>query len=145
MMTRNLDTEDGIVNGTFGTIANIVPIAGCGLTTVKLIGLELDNPTAGQKFRRKIPGATDDLVYIESRTTSLEGLRIIDFEQKKIYADPNVTTAMENMSHASFQSTRPLLHFVKSAEHAGPTLTVVHHNAEGLPPHIEDLKSHHKL
>ncbi|KAJ8406862.1 hypothetical protein AAFF_G00291380 [Aldrovandia affinis] len=65
MVTRNLDTEDGIVNGTFGTIANIVPIAGCGPTTVKLIGLQLDNPTAGQKFRRKIAGATDDLVYIE--------------------------------------------------------------------------------
>ncbi|KAJ8361820.1 hypothetical protein AAFF_G00418700 [Aldrovandia affinis] len=199
MVTRNLDTEDGIVNGTFGTIANIVPIAGCGPTTVKLIGLQLDNPTAGQKFRRKIAGATDDLVYIErfeeqmskrgvvrrqfpmklafgctahkvqgmtmksavvclkrvfesgmayvalSRTTSLEGLRIIDFEEKKIYADPNVTTAMENMSHASFRSTRPLLHFVKSAEHAAPTLTVVHHNAEGLPPHMEDLKSHHEL
>ncbi|KAJ8358088.1 hypothetical protein AAFF_G00035080 [Aldrovandia affinis] len=199
MVTRNLDTEDGIVNGTFGTIANIVPIAGCGPTTVKLIGLQLDNPTAGQKFRRKIAGATDDLVYIErfeeqmskrgvvrrqfpmklafgctahkvqgmtmksavvclkrvfesgmayvalSRTTSLEGLRIIDFEEKKIYADPNVTTAMENMTHASFRSTRPLLHFVKSAEHAAPTLTVVHHNAEGLPPHMEDLKSHHEL
>ncbi|KAJ8379112.1 hypothetical protein AAFF_G00231170 [Aldrovandia affinis] len=55
MVTRNLDTEDGIVNGTFGTIANIVP---------RWMSLDC-NWWAGQKFRRKIAGATDDLVYIE--------------------------------------------------------------------------------
>ncbi|KAJ8414826.1 hypothetical protein AAFF_G00023490 [Aldrovandia affinis] len=80
MVTRDLDIEDGIVNGTFGTIANIVTTTQYGPTTVKQIGLELDNPTAGQKFRRKIQA-----------------------------------------------------------------LTVVHHNAERLPTHIEDLKSHHEL
>ena len=199
MVIRNLDIEDGIVNGTFGTIANIVTTTEDGPRTVKLIGLQLDNPTAGQKFRRKIQGAADNLVYVEkfeesmskrgvvrrqfpmklafgctahkvqgmtmesavvslkrvfepgmayvalSRTTSLQGLRITDFEEKKIYADPNITTAMETMSHASFQSARPLLHFVKSMDHTGPTLTIVHHNTQGLPSHIEDIRSHHEL
>ena len=65
MLTRNLDVEDGLVNGTFGTIANIVTTEKSGETTVKLVGLQLDNPTAGRKFRQKIKGASDDLVYIE--------------------------------------------------------------------------------
>ena len=201
MVIRNLDIEDGMVNGTFGTIANIVMTSETDRPRpVTLIGLELDNPTAGQKLRKKIRGPTDNLVYVEkfeentsirgvvrrqfpmklafgctahkvqgmtmksavvclkrvfehgmayvalSRTTSLQGLKIINFDEKKIYADPSITAAMDNMSHASFQSTRPLMHFVKSADHtAGETLTIVHHNVEGLPSHVDDLKCHHEF
>ncbi|XP_077367827.1 uncharacterized protein LOC144011878 [Festucalex cinctus] len=195
MVLRNLDVEDGLVNGTFGTIGNIVQSA----SKVTLLGLRLDNPEAGQKFHKKILGPTDNLVYIErseenlckkgvvrrqfpmklafgctahkvqgmtmssavvslkrvfepgmayvalSRTTSLQGLKIIDFDESKIYANPNVTTAMDSMKHASFQSTRPLLYFSKMPQSAFPTLTIVHHNTEGLSSHMEDLKSHHEL
>ncbi|KAE8296906.1 ATP-dependent DNA helicase PIF1 [Larimichthys crocea] len=65
MILRNLDVEDGLVNGTFGTIANIVTGQQDGQTTVTMIGLQLDNPTAGQRFRKKIQGQSDNLVYIE--------------------------------------------------------------------------------
>ncbi|XP_070814299.1 uncharacterized protein [Chaetodon trifascialis] len=199
MVIRNLDVEDGIVNGTFGTITNIV-MTECGATAVKLIGLQLDNPTAGQKFRKKILGPSDNSVYIErseenviskkgvvrrqfpiklafactahkvqgmtmtsavvclkrvfepgmayvalSRTTSLQGLTITDFDEKKIYADPAIKTALENMNVASFQSARPLLTFFKSMDQTPKALTVIHHNTQGLPSHIVDLKAHHEL
>lgn len=191
MLIRNLDVEDGLVNGTFGSVAHIVTRSHKERVTVRLIGLKLDDPTAGLKKKGKV----DNLVYIErfeeqlsrkgvvrrqfpmwlafgctahkvqgmtmksavvslkrtfgagmayvalSRTTSLEGLKIVDFAEKKIYADPEVTAAMENMRQASFQSTRPLLH-LHSLNHRGATLTVVHHNVEGLPCHIMDTKCH---
>ncbi|XP_059203438.1 uncharacterized protein LOC131982826 isoform X1 [Centropristis striata] len=199
MVIRNLDIEDGMVNGTFGTIGNIVTTTEHGQTVVKVIGLELDNHKAGQKFRKKIQGAEDNLVYVErfeesmsrrgvvrrqfpmklafgctahkvqgmtvdsavvslkrifepgmayvalSRTTSLQGLRIINYEEQKIYADPKITTAMETMSHASFESARPLLHYVKTADHTGPTLKIVHHNCQGLPSHMDDIRTHHEF
>lgn len=198
MVTRNIDVEDGVVNGTFGTIRNIA-MSLKDPTHVKFIGLDLDNPVAGQRFQKKILGPTDRLVYIEkieepmskrgvvrrqfplklafgctvhkvqgmtvtsavvslknifepgmsyvalSRTTSLQSLRITHFEEKKIYADPNITTAMARMTCASFQFSRPLLHFLNSPVNMGSTLIVVHHNTQGLPSHIEDIKCHHEL
>ncbi|KAL3967234.1 protocadherin Fat 1/2/3 [Sarotherodon galilaeus] len=199
MIIRNLDVEDGLVNGTFGTITNIVTATQDGPKTVKLIGLMLDNQNSGQKFRRKIQGSSDNLVYIEkceectskkgvvrgqfpmklafactahkvqgmtmesavvclkrvfepgmayvalSRTTSLKGLYITDFEEKKIYADPAITDALKNMRHASFENARPLLQFLKSVVPTVPTLTIIHHNAQGLPTHMEDMRCHHEL
>uniref|UniRef100_A0A671TM37 ATP-dependent DNA helicase n=2 Tax=Sparus aurata TaxID=8175 RepID=A0A671TM37_SPAAU len=197
MLIRNLDVEDGLVNGTFGTISNIVIREPGG---VKMIGLLLDNPTAGQRFRKKILGPSDNSVYIErseenlsnkkgvvrrqfpmklafactahkvqgmtmpsavvclkrifesgmayvalSRTTSLQGLTILDFDEKKIYADPKIKTALESMPHASFQSCRPLLTLLKSVQENPKVLTIVHHNTQGLPCHMVDLKAHHEL
>lgn len=161
MVIRNLDVENGIVNGTFGTIANIATDEQSGQLTVRLIGLKLDSPNAGQKFRLKIQGASDNLVYIErsekrlckkgvvrrqfpmklafactahkvqgmtmqsavvslkrlfesgtsyvalSRTTSLQGL-YTDFDGKQIYADPEITAVLGNMTQASFQRARPM-------------------------------------
>ncbi|XP_032445815.1 uncharacterized protein LOC116736996 [Xiphophorus hellerii] len=195
MIIRNLDVEDGLVNGTFGTIADIVTSTKDGKSSVKLIGLKLDNALAGHT--KKIQGKPDGFVYIErfeeqssvkgvvrrqfpirlafgctahkvqgmtmksavislkrifepgmayvalSRTTSLEGLKIIDFDESKIYADENIRAAMESMRPASFLHTRPLLHF-KSGD-KGETLTIVHHNVEGLVCHSEDMKQHHEL
>uniref|UniRef100_A0AAY4BKL5 ATP-dependent DNA helicase n=1 Tax=Denticeps clupeoides TaxID=299321 RepID=A0AAY4BKL5_9TELE len=164
MLIRNLDVEDGLVNGTFGTIANIVTTTTeDGKPYVKVIALQLDNPTAGSKRKSK-----DNSVYVErleeqtsiksvtrlqfpmklafgctthkvqgmtltsavvclkrtfepgmayvalSRTTSLEGLRIVNFDESKVYADENIRTAMESMTRASFLDTSPLLHFVQS-------------------------------
>ncbi|KAL4007992.1 hypothetical protein ACER0C_001844 [Sarotherodon galilaeus] len=199
MIIRNLDVEDGLVNGTFGTITNIVTTTQDGPKTVNLIGLTLDNQNSGQKFRRKIQGSSDNLVYIEkceestskkgvlrrqfpmklafactahkvqgmtmesavvclkrvfepgmayvalSRTTSLKGLYITDFDERKIYADPAITDALKNMRHASFENARPLLQFLKSVVPTVPTLTIIHHNAQGLPTHMEDMRCHHEL
>lgn len=50
MIIRNLDVEDGLVNGTFGTITNIVTATQDGPKTVKLT---LDNQNSGQKFHQK--------------------------------------------------------------------------------------------
>uniref|UniRef100_A0AAY4BQU8 ATP-dependent DNA helicase n=1 Tax=Denticeps clupeoides TaxID=299321 RepID=A0AAY4BQU8_9TELE len=148
MLIRNQDVEDGLVNGTFGTIANIVTTTTeDGKPFVKLIALQLDNLTAGSKHKSK-----DNLVYIErleeqtsiksvaqlqfpmklafgctthkvqgmsltsaviclkwtfepgmayvalSLTTSLEGLRIVNYDESKVYADENIRTAMESMT-----------------------------------------------
>ncbi|XP_074549060.1 uncharacterized protein LOC141807175 [Halichoeres trimaculatus] len=199
MLIRNLDVEDGLVNGTFGTISNIVT-DNRAPSGVKLLGLQLDNLTAGQTLRKKLLGPSDNLVYLErseesigkkggvvrrqfplklafactahkvqgmtvtsavvslksvfqpgmayvalSRTTSLAGLTVTDFDEKKIYADPDIMTALEHMRSASFQSATPLLHHLKWTEQPGTTVTIVHHNAQGLPSHIVDLRAHHEL
>ncbi|XP_028298421.1 uncharacterized protein LOC114460697 [Gouania willdenowi] len=196
MLTRNLNVEDGLVNGTFGTIATIVTHRQ-NPKDVRLLGLQLDNPTAGQTLRKKLMGPSDDLVYIErseenigtkggvvrrqfplklafactahkvqgmtvtsavvslkrifqpgmayvalSRTTSLQGLSIIDFDEKKIYADPAITSALQQMRSASFKSVTPLLHLTERPEAA---VTIVHHNTQGLPSHMVDLRVHHEL
>ncbi|XP_030003880.1 uncharacterized protein LOC115428797 [Sphaeramia orbicularis] len=199
MVTRNLDVEDGIVNGTFGTIRHIGTNTQSAIHTVCVIGLELDNPRAGQKFRKKIQGASDNLVYIErneenmtkkgvvhqlfpiklafactahkvqgmtmqravvslkyvfesgmgyvalSRTTLLQGLHIVDYNENKIYADPLITAALQNMPRASFHTVTPLLEHFKTTDPVVQTLKIIHHNTEGLESHIVDIKSHHEL
>ncbi|KAL1268497.1 hypothetical protein QQF64_033860 [Cirrhinus molitorella] len=65
MVTKNLDLEHGIVNGCFDKIANIVTKTKDGIATVQMLGLQLDNPNAGQKHRKKVGGEEDVLVYIE--------------------------------------------------------------------------------
>ncbi|XP_053360312.1 ATP-dependent DNA helicase PIF1-like [Clarias gariepinus] len=197
MVTRNLDVEDGIVNGSFGKVATIVTTTKDGIATVQRLGLQLDNPNAGQKHRKKGQGEDDVLVYIErseenlrkgvvrrqfpiklayactahkvqgmtmqsavvslkkifepgmayvalSRTTSLSGLHITDFDEKKIYANPEITISLQNMKKANLEGVMPLLHQVKEASH-DHTFTIVHHNTEGLASHIEDVRCHHEL
>ncbi|XP_062373231.1 tripartite motif-containing protein 5-like [Sardina pilchardus] len=65
MLIRNIDVEDGLVNGSFGKIGKIVYQVQNGKTDVKMIGIELDDPNAGQRHRNKVPGRSDNLVYIE--------------------------------------------------------------------------------
>jgi exonuclease III len=71
-------------------------------------------------------------------------LHIIDFDEKKIWADPQITAALESMKTASLDSVMPLLKFRETAAQA-QTLTIVHHNTQSLPAHIQDLKRHHEL
>ncbi len=42
-----------------------------GIATVQMLGLQLDNPNAGQKHRKKVRGEEDVLVYIERSEENL--------------------------------------------------------------------------
>ncbi|KAI4903609.1 hypothetical protein NFI96_001694 [Prochilodus magdalenae] len=162
MLTRNIDVEDGLVNGSFGKVAKIIMKA-CN-TVVQNIGLKLDNADAGKKQGNRVPSGSDNVVYIEreeeslrkkgtvrrqfpiklafactthkvqgmttrsavvslkkvfepgmayvavSRTTSLSGLHITDFDEKKIYCDPEISAALEIMPKADLHAIQPLLH-----------------------------------
>ncbi len=79
-----------------------------------------------------------------SRTTSLHGLHITDFEDKKIYADPAITASLQSMRRARVEEIMPLLQHVKENRQER-TLTLVHHNTEGLASHMEDIRCHHEL
>ncbi|KAI4879221.1 hypothetical protein NFI96_027864, partial [Prochilodus magdalenae] len=169
MLTRNIDVEDGLVNGSFGKVAKIITQTCNSVPVVQMIGLELDNTDAGRKHRGK---ASDNIVYIEraeeslkkkgtvrrqfpiklafactthkvqgmttrsavvslkkvfepgmayvalSRTTSLSGLHITDFDEKKIYCDPEISAALENMPKADLRFIQPLLHTVEAPKQA---------------------------
>ncbi len=65
MLPRNIDVEDGLVNGTFGNVAKNYSSNSRWVPVVQLIGLHLDNVTAGQKHRNKSPDGDDNIVYIE--------------------------------------------------------------------------------
>ncbi|KAG1927220.1 ATP-dependent DNA helicase PIF1 [Pimephales promelas] len=195
MLTRNIDVQDGLVNGSFAKVASTTQTRD---GYVQLIGLHLDNVTAGQKHRNKAPDGDDNIVYIErseeplkrkgtvrrqfpmklafactihkvqgmttdravvslkhifesgmayvalSRTTSLNGLHITDFDEKKIFCDPEISASLENMPKADFHSIQPILHIVQDPN-LNSALKIIHHNTEGLECHMEDLKCHHEL
>ena len=196
MITRNIDVEDGLVNGTFGRIVQIVTGEKDGAVYTKMLGLELDNENAGQRYRGKTSGGPDHVVYIErveeklkhairrqfpiklafactihkvqgmttstavvslkkcfehgmayvalSRVTSLAGMHIIDMDESSIHANPEITAALESMTHVSFEDIMPLAHSTQTLNRPD-TLTIIHHNTEGLGSHINDLKCHHEL
>ena len=62
----------------------------------------------------------------------------------KIYANPEITGAIETMRQVNLDDMMPLLH-IKQTLSRPDTLTIVHHNTEGLPSHVNDIKSHHEL
>ncbi|CAI5689169.1 unnamed protein product [Oreochromis niloticus] len=195
MLTRNLDTLNGLVNGAFGILVKVVRSENDG-HIIKL-GLRMDNRQP-MRHNRSANAASDDLVYIEraeeslkfkgavrrqfpvklafactihktqglttqtavvsmknifepgmayvalSRVTSLSGLYLQDLDEKKIYANPEVTAALQTMRQASVEEMMPLLQVRETASRPD-TLTLIHHNTEGLPSHISDIKSHHEM
>nr|XP_024656749.1 ATP-dependent DNA helicase PIF1-like isoform X2 [Maylandia zebra]XP_024656956.1 ATP-dependent DNA helicase PIF1-like isoform X2 [Maylandia zebra] len=195
MLTRNLDTLNGLVNGAFGILVKVVRSENDG-HIIKL-GLRMDNRQP-MRHNRSANAASDDLVYIEraeeslkfkgavrrqfpvklafactihktqglttqtavvsmknifepgmayvalSRVTSLSGLYLQDLDEKKIYANPEVTAALQTMRQASVEEMMPLLQVRETASRLD-TLTLIHHNTEGLPSHISDIKSHHEM
>uniref|UniRef100_A0AAZ1XJ54 ATP-dependent DNA helicase n=1 Tax=Oreochromis aureus TaxID=47969 RepID=A0AAZ1XJ54_OREAU len=165
MLTRNLDTLNGLVNGAFGILIKVVRSENDG-HIIKL-GLRMDNRQS-VRSNRSANAASDDLVYIEraeeslkfkgavrrqfpvklafactihktqglttqtavvsmknifepgmayvalSRVTSLSGLYLQDLDEKKIYANPEVTGALQTMRQASFEEMMPLLQSLTS-------------------------------
>ncbi len=109
-------------------------------TAHKVQGMTMENAVVSLK---KIfePG----MAYVAlSRTTSLRGLHITDFNEKKIYADATVTASLESMTRASFDGIMPLLQHLREND-LDQTLKIIHHNTEGLSSHIEDIRCHHEL
>ncbi len=81
-----------------------IKLAYYACTAHKVQGMTMENAVVSLK---KIfePG----MAYVAlSRTTSLRGLHITDFNEKKIYADATVTASLESMTRASFDGIMPL-------------------------------------
>uniref|UniRef100_A0AAZ1XPI0 ATP-dependent DNA helicase n=1 Tax=Oreochromis aureus TaxID=47969 RepID=A0AAZ1XPI0_OREAU len=140
MLTRNLDTLNGLVNGAFGILIKVVRSENDG-HIIKL-GLRMDNRQP-MRHNRSANAASDDLVYIERAEESLK-FKGADLDEKKIYANPEVTAALQTMRQASVEEMMPLLQVRETASRPD-TLTLIHHNTEGLPSHISDIKSHHEM
>lgn len=158
MVTRNLDVEYRLVNGCFSKIANIVTETKDGISTIQMLGLQLNSPNAGKKHRRRVQDEEDNLVYIGrseehlskgavrrqfpikldyactahkvqgmtlqnavvslkkifelgmayvalSRTTSLCGLQVTNFSEKKIYDESII-----QRNHATFAANEGKQH-----------------------------------
>nr|XP_054593099.1 uncharacterized protein LOC129159978 [Nothobranchius furzeri] len=196
MLTRNINVQDGLVNGAFGKLVRVIASEIDPQHIFKL-ALRMDNQSSVRSNRHGASGS-DDLVYIEraedslkqrggvrrqfpvrlafsctthktqgltthaavvslknifepgmayvalSRVTSLGGLYLLGLDERKIYANPDVTAALQSMRQASVDQMMPLL-LVREAVSRPDTLTLIHHNTEGLPAHINDITSHHEL
>uniref|UniRef100_A0A803JSB7 ATP-dependent DNA helicase n=1 Tax=Xenopus tropicalis TaxID=8364 RepID=A0A803JSB7_XENTR len=117
MVTRNLDVEDGIVNGSFGKVGQteddvLVYIERAEENMRKgVVRRQFPIKLAYACTAHKVQGMTmqsavvslkkifeTEMAYVAlSRTTSLSGLHITDFDEKKIYANPEITISLQNM------------------------------------------------
>uniref|UniRef100_A0AAZ1X1B7 ATP-dependent DNA helicase n=1 Tax=Oreochromis aureus TaxID=47969 RepID=A0AAZ1X1B7_OREAU len=105
MLTRNLDTLNGLVNGAFGILVKVVRSENDG-QIIKL-GLRIDNRQP-MRHNRSANAASDELVYIERAEESLK-FKGADLDENKIYANPEVTAALQTMRQASVEEMMPLL------------------------------------
>ncbi|XP_062338207.1 uncharacterized protein LOC134036985 [Osmerus eperlanus] len=151
MLTRNIDVSQGLVNGSFSTLVRVITSEQSGVAHVTMLGLKMDDETAGRNYRNRAPGRSDDVVYIEraednlkqkgvvhrqfpvrlafasiSRVTSLSGLHMLDLDESKIYANPEITGALQTMRQVNLDDMMPLLR-IKQTSSRRDTLTIVHH------------------
>ena len=52
------------MNGSFATLARVLTSEECGSAHVTMLGLKIDDETAGRNYGNRAPGEPDDLVYI---------------------------------------------------------------------------------
>lgn len=186
MLVRNINTEDGLVNGAFGTITGLEKSSD---NVIKAVYVRFDHPQSGKKhiskltttntipkhsvrispvednlhgrnmIRKQLPlklgwaatihkvqGMTLKEVVVSLKTTfaagmayvalsrvsSEEGLHIIDFDSKVIYASQDITKALQAMEPFLCSTILPT-----TAQKA--TMTLTFHNTEGLLPHKDDI------
>ncbi|XP_038063031.1 ATP-dependent DNA helicase PIF1-like [Patiria miniata] len=63
MLTRNLDVSDGLVNGVFGTVSDIVMLP--NEHSAKIVKVKFDNEKVGAKLKKQSSGNSTDVVCIE--------------------------------------------------------------------------------
>lgn len=76
--------------------------------------------------------------------TSLSGLYLLYVDESKIYADPEITAALDAFRPVSLDDMMPPP-YIKQTLSMPDTLIVVHNSTEGSPSHVNDIKSHHEL
>ncbi|VDI64011.1 Hypothetical predicted protein [Mytilus galloprovincialis] len=157
MLTRNIDTEDGLVNGAFGSVTGVhLDAHEQGLVKIKLFQDNL----YGKKFTRKqipltlawaatihkVQGMTVQQIVVSlrkiiqpgmayvalSRATTLSGLVILVFNPNAIYSSEDITEALQQM---------PLFHSPPLVPAPSNLFTTVHHNTEGFLTHLSDVKA----
>ncbi|CAL9706649.1 unnamed protein product [Knipowitschia caucasica] len=79
-----------------------------------------------------------------SRVTSLSGLHIIDMDETNLYANPGITDALDKMRKANLEHIMPF-YLISQTLDKSSTFSVIHHNTQGLPSHIQDIQAHHEL
>ncbi|CAC5412858.1 unnamed protein product [Mytilus coruscus] len=186
MLTRNIDTEDGLVNGAFGSVTGVHLDAHEQVTAVNV---KFDNDKIGKKhlkksviidaslkgsvriklfqdnlygkkfIRKQIPlklawaatihkvqGMTVQQIVVSlkkifqpgmayvalSRATTLSGLVILDFNPNAISSSENITEALQQM---------PTFLSPQLVPEPSNLFSIVHHNTEGLLPHLSDVKA----
>ena len=88
MLTRNIDVSQGLVNGSFATLARVLTSEERGSAHVTMLGLKMDDETAGRNYRNRAPGEPDGLVYIERAEENLQQRGVVrrQFPLKVAYA-----------------------------------------------------------
>ncbi|KAK7882853.1 hypothetical protein WMY93_029027 [Mugilogobius chulae] len=79
-----------------------------------------------------------------SRVTSLSGLHIIDMDESKLYANPDITESLNNMQKSNLEHIMPFYHISQSLDRDS-TFSVIHHNTQGFPLTSQDIQAHHEL
>uniref|UniRef100_A0A8C9XC72 ATP-dependent DNA helicase n=1 Tax=Sander lucioperca TaxID=283035 RepID=A0A8C9XC72_SANLU len=105
MLTRNIDVSQGLVNGSFATnylVRRQFPVKLAFACTIhKVQGMTRTSAVVSLKHIFE-PG----MAYVAvSRVTSLSGLHILDMDESKIYANPQITGALRTMRQLNCPST----------------------------------------
>jgi exonuclease III len=192
MMTRNVETSDGLVNGAFGTVAAIENHK--DQDEVNHVYVKFDSERVGKNQKpHNVPHVHKDAVAIDryedqmaqvatvkrrqfplklayactshkvqgfslkqcvfdmtgifmygqsyvalSRVTSRDGLYLKNYDPSLIYCDERITKYLNNMEELE------VVHSLNHETHPN-TLTLVHHNVQGLKSKLLDIRSNRNI
>ncbi|CAG2208393.1 unnamed protein product [Mytilus edulis] len=144
MLTRNIDTEDGLINGAFGSVR--IKLFQDNLYGKKFIRKQIPLTLDWAATIHKVQGMTVQQIVVSlqkifqpgmayvalCRATTLSGLVILDFNPNAIYSSEDVTEALQQM---------PIFHSPQLVPAPSNLFIIVHHNTEGLLPHSSVVKA----